>query len=440
VDLRHTTHRGAAVLTVALGALTVAVAAHYLREHGGWDLRSASSELMTLLLLLLGFVFMLAVALLRPSASNPRGSRLTSLVLSLALLAALLFTWHIIIVGDRWDARIGTPLTSPEDVAAFAAEHPTSVKRYTYQVPTGVFLQSFEFVDSHNVNISGYVWQFYSADIPADVTRGVVFPEALGQAYTSREAWRFTDDKSERIGWYFSGTFRQDFDYHLYPFDRQAIWLRLWHPDPEREVLLVPDFSSYPDISPATLPGIEHGFVYGGWDPAGAGFSYNLVSYTTNFGLADQLTAIPSLINLYFSLWVTRDYLGPLLEHLVLETAIASLLFVLLVLTARGGEGPGQIGVGMFDLAVAAGGLLFAVILDHNAIRNAIESQALTYLEWFPLILAGFIVLVVLSALLRQAQWRLPLLGYTGDLMPVLAYWPALLGSLLAITLLVFFS
>jgi hypothetical protein len=39
----------------------------------------------------------------------------------------------------------------------------------------------------------------------------------------------------------------------------------------------------------------------------------------------------------------------------------------------------------------------------------------------------------------RQKGWRLPGLGYIGALAPVQAYWPALLGSLLGVTLLVFF-
>ena len=63
----------------------------------------------------------------------------------------------------------------------------------------------------------------------------------------------------------------------------------------------------------------------------------------------------------------------------------------------------------------------------------------MTYLEWFPLLLDVFIVLVVLSAVLRVKKWRIPLLGYTGELVPVLAYWPALLGALLAVTLRTFF-
>jgi hypothetical protein len=56
-----------------------------------------------------------------------------------------------------------------------------------------------------------------------------------------------------------------------------------------------------------------------------------------------------------------------------------------------------------------------------------------------PLILAGGIVVVVLSALLHGTR-PLPRLGAMGDLLLVLAYWPVLLGTLLAVTLLVFFA
>jgi hypothetical protein len=98
-----------------------------------------------------------------------------------------------------------------------------------------------------------------------------------------------------------------------------------------------------------------------------------------------------------------------------------------------------RVGLTIFDLIVAAGGLLFAVILDHNSIRGVVESQDLMYLEWVPLILDVFIVLVVLTAVLRVKRWRIPVVGYSGDLIPVVAYWPALIGSLLAVTLLAFF-
>jgi len=433
-----TARRVAMALTVLFGVLAVLVASGYLRQHGGWDLESGSNDLMTIMLLVLACFLALSIVVLRPGARNLHGARLTSIVWSLALLLALFFTWHVIVVSTRWVNSIGTPIGSPQALEAFQAAYPASFEGYDYRVPTGVLLQSFEFLNANNVEMSGFVWQEYGPEIPDHVLRGVVLPEALDEAYEAREAWRVERDGTEEIGWYFSGRFRQNFDYRLYPFDRQDIWLRIWSPEAVEGVLPVPDFGAYRDLTPESLPGIETQFVYGGWDPLRSGFSLDLIEYNVDYGLGYGFSRIPGP-DLYFNLSVERDFLGPMLEHLVLEAAIAILLFFLLLLMAHDSDLEDRIGLTIFDLIVAAGGLLFAVILDHNAIRNVVQSQDLTYMEWFPLILDVFIVLVVLTAVLRVKRWRIPVIGYSGDLMPVAAYWPALIGSMLVVTLLVFF-
>jgi hypothetical protein len=358
---------------------------------------------------------------------------------TVAALVALLFTWRVIVHSHRWESAVGTSVTSPQELDTFVAAHPDSFAAYDYRVPTGIFLQSFEFLDTNNVQMSGFVWQTYGPEIPDQVMRGVVLPEAVEEAYKAEEVWRVElDDDSEQIGWYFSGKIRQNFDYGLYPFDRQNIWLRVWSPEPLEGVLPVPDFGAYRDLTPSSLPGIDTQFVYGGWDPLSSEFSFDLIDYNTDFGLGYGVTGAPDP-EFYFNLSVERDFLGPMLEHLVLEAAIAILLFFLLLLMAHDTDLQDRIGLTIFDLIVASGGLLFAVILDHNAIRGVVESQDLSYLEWFPLILDVFIVLVVLTAVLRVKHWRIPVIGYSGDLVPVPAYWPALIGSLLVVTLLVFF-
>jgi hypothetical protein len=431
--------RVAMALSVLFGALAVLVASGYLRQHGGWDLESGSNDLMTIMLLVLGFVLALSVVVLRPGARNTGGTRLTSVIWTIALVAALLFTWQVIARSHRWEDHVGTIVTSPQELDAFVNAHADAFAVYDYRVPTGIFLQSFEFLNANNVVLSGFVWQTYGPEIPDHIMRGIVLPEAVKEAYEAKEVWRVEqDDGSEEIGWYFSGTFRQNFKYGLYPFDRQDIWLRIWSPEPVEGVIPVPDFGAYRDLTPSTLPGIDTQFVYGGWDPLSSEFSYSLIDYNVDFGLGYGYTGGPDP-ELYYNLSVERDFLGPMLEHLVLEAAIAILLFFLLVLLVHDTDVERHVGLSIFELVVAAGGLLFAVILDHNAIRATVESQDLTYLGWFPLILAVFIVLVVLTAVLRAKRWRIPVIGYSGDLMPVVAYWPALIGSMLVVTLLVFF-
>jgi hypothetical protein len=435
----QTVRRVAMALSVLFGALAVLVASGYLRQHGGWDIESGSNDLITIMLLVLGFVLALSVAVLRPGAQNVRGTRRTSVFWTVALVAALLFTWRVIERSHRWEGHVGTIVTSPQELDAFVNAHADAFAAYDYRVPTGIFLQSFEFLNVHNVELSGFVWQKYSPEIPDHIMRGIVLPEAIREAYEAKEVWRVVqDDGTEEIGWYFSGTFRQNFDYGLYPFDRQDIWLRIWSPEPVEGVIPVPDFGAYRDLTPSTLPGIDSQFVYGGWDPLSSEFSYDLIDYNVDFGLGYGFTGGPDP-EFYYNLSVERDFLGPMLEHLVLEAAIAILLFFLLVLMVHDTDVEAHIGLSIFELVVAAGGLLFAVVLDHNAIRDVVESQNLTYLEWFPLILDVFIVLVVLTAVLRAKRWRIPVIGYSGDLVPAFAYWPALIGSMLVVTLLVFF-
>lgn len=426
---------------VAIGAaetlVTVVSDAQQLAANGS----DGGGNLPQLIVGLLGLVALLALSflLLRPEQHRRHRARLLSTIWSMALLVALLFTWRTIVADDRWAVPIGTPITSPGTLDDFIASHPESFAQYDYLIPTGIYLQSFEFLNASNVQMSGFVWQTYGAEIPEQIKRGIVLPEALDEAYEATEAWRVERDGGEQIGWYFSGIFRQNFDYRLYPFDRQNIWVRLWSPEVVESVALVPDLDAYRDLSPRSLPGVDTQFVYGGWDPISAEFTYDLLDYNVDFGLGYGFSGVPEP-ELYFNLAVARDYLGPMLEHLVLEAAIAILLFVLLLLMDDQATGHDRVGLTIFDLSVAAGGLLFAVILDHNGIRTAVESQSVIYLEWVPLLLVVFIVLVVVSAVLSVKQWRVPILGYRGDLIPVLLYWPALLGALLTITLVVFFG
>src|SRR5829696_4151741 len=110
----ETARRVAMTLSVLFGALAIFAASTYLRQHGGWDIESGSNDLMTIMLLVLGFVLALSVSVLRPGARNTNGTRLTSVIWTIALVAALLFTWRVIILAHRWEGHVGTSVTSPQ--------------------------------------------------------------------------------------------------------------------------------------------------------------------------------------------------------------------------------------------------------------------------------------------------------------------------------------
>ena len=91
------------------------------------------------------------------------------------------------------------------------------------------------------------------------------------------------------------------------------------------------------------------------------------------------------------------------------------------------------------EVLAAASGLLFAVILKQNQIRTGVGTQGLTYIETIPIILYGVIVVVVLNAILVASPLNVRLIRHRNNLIPTLAYWPVVLGLLLAVTLIVFF-
>jgi hypothetical protein len=79
------------------------------------------------------------------------------------------------------------------------------------------------------------------------------------------------------------------------------------------------------------------------------------------------------------------------------------------------------------------------VILKHNQIRSSAGAQGISYIETIPIILYGIIVVVVLNAILLASPLNARFIRHRNNLIPTLAYWPAVLGLLLAVTLIVFF-
>jgi len=328
-------------------------------------------------------------------------------------------------------------VTNAAEANAYLAEH-LATNSDPIRIPNGVFIQSMEFLNVDNVQVSGYVWQRYGPDLPKDLERGVVLPEAIREAYDMKEAYRYEEDGVETVGWYFAATLRQPFEYAEFPFDQQNLWLRMWSRDFSRDVVLVPDFDAYYSMGSTTLPGIERQFVYTGWTPKYSGFSFFDHTYNSSFGIGDagEFEGFPEL---YFNLVLDRNFAGPFIEHFIFALAVAFLLFGLLILTTDDENLKARFQLSTAGVLGAASGLLFAVILKHNQLRGIVGTPGLSYIEVIPVLLYGGVVVVVLNAILLASPVKLTFIHHRNNLLPVLAYWPVMLGLLLAVTLIVFF-
>jgi hypothetical protein len=411
--------------------------ARYLDAAG--SLRAAPDSPAVAAAIVLAVVALMAAAVLvfRPEQGTLKAMALTSAAWSLVLLAALVVSWNFIVTSELQSSWHGTLVASPAEADAYLSEHvPPGIE--PIRIPTGVLVQSMEFLNGDNVQVTGFIWQRYGPDVPEDLQRGFVLPEAVREAYDAKEVYRYEENGVETIGWYFYATVREAFEYAQYPFDEQNLWLRLWPRDMTEWVLLVPDYSSYPTLVPTALPGIESDFVYTGWSPVYSGFTYSVQRFDTSLGIGDagQYQNLPEL---YFNFILDRNFAGPFFEHLIFAIAVGFLLFGLMTLTTDDENLKSRFQLSTAGVLGAASGLLFAVILKHNQLRGAAGNRGVSYIESIPILLYVVIIVVVLNAILLAAPVKLKFIGHRNNLLPVLAYWPVLLGTLLAITLRVFF-
>ncbi len=420
---------------LALAAISLVLAVTLLVRaiviHDGLAGARDAGGLTATLLAFLFFALAVIVLVFQPERRTLRSLQWTAHSSAVAIFIAFTGVWLLVGAEVHTEPGIGTEVTTGDEVDDVLG----SAADAAYQVPTGVYVQSLEFLSANNVQLTGYVWQTWDASIPPEVTRGFVLPEAIEEAYESREAYReVNQDGSETIGWYFHAIVRQQFDYRQYPFDRQDVWLRLWHADLAGNVILTPDFAAYADIDPGALPGLMQDFVYEGWDPEFTGFSIADSGFNTSFGL-DRPVIPETRPDLYYNVGLQRNFQGPLLDHLLALLVVALLLFATVRLTTMDEDHQRRRGNLVFDVLGFCAALMFIVILAHNGIRGSVSPDQIAYMEMFPFLLYISILLVAMNAILLTSSHPPRLISYRDNIVARLLYWPLLLGALLVITL-----
>ena len=391
---------------VALGALVIAVIlAVRVADGDGTGIRSDGVLVAISTAIVLSLLGLILLAL-HPERGGLRRLAGVSWVITVVFLAALGSLWYLTTSEVRDRPTSGIPVDTQVEVdaalAPYLARADAAAVAPPYQVPTGVFLQSINFIDSHDVAVHGYVWQEYAAGIPTDVPRGVVLPEAVEDSYGAQEVYREpTADGGERIGWSFHAVLRQRFNYRRYPFDHQEVGVRLWQADLRHQAVLVPDFSAYPSTDARELPGVGPDFVYQGWQPEFTAFSYAPRTYSSTFGLAGP-TALPDYPELTFTFGVRRESFGPFFDHAFPQVVVALLLYATLFLTSPDVTVRRGYGFYVFEILRFCAALLFVAILAHNQLRDAIASDQLVYLETFPFLVYLALLLVALNGLLVE--------------------------------------
>ena len=329
---------------------------------------------------------------------------------------------------SNWDNRLST--------AEFQVDP-------TIRVKTGIFVQSLQFFNSTDVHLTGYIWQRYKDgehdDIkPSASEVGFILPEQVnaGDDIEPREVYRLRDGDEEVIGWYFEATLRQPFDYVDYPFDHKTVWVRMWHKEFGRNIVLVPDFDAYKSTGLDDIFGIETSIVLGTWVRQNTFFDYKLSSYDTNFGLADHIIH-ENFSELHYNIVLKRKFENAFIIYLLPLFLVAALLFSALLTISKNEQLSDRLGFNVSGFIGACSALFFVVMLAHIQLREQFPGSATVYIEYFYILMYALFVIATANTYLfsinSSGRW-LKIIHYKDNIIAKVAYWPVVLSCLILIT------
>ncbi len=387
--------------------------------------RTSQLEAQQILAIGLLAIVSLVIGFIGPR-SGARGAWIVSGGSALCIAACIGFLWQLAATEHGFDAARMQRISDGEALEDLLEEHDSATSEPIRRVPTGVFLQSLEFLSANNVHVSGYLWQEHGGE-RKDTSPPFVLPEAIGP--TVAPAYEVDcagdDDDCAVSGWHISATLRQPFDYRRYPFDQKAVWIRIWPEDFASNTVLVPRLEDYGPQIPMTRPGVEQDLVPEGWTLQGSFFGYRSHSYNTDFGIPDYVGQ-EGFPELHYTVLLQRNLVDAFISHLVPLLVVAGLLFTVLLQGVRDE-------LSSTDLVGICSGLFFVVLLSHTALREELATPDVVYLEYFYLLMYIFILAVAVFSVIwasrgegsRAQRWARPLR---------LAFWPALMGSYLLVT------
>ena len=369
-----------------------------------------------------------------------RTNWIISIIVSLLLVGVLHYLW---IDSTRSYNPNSGQIVDEAAVLKFLklhqSKHGSEENEPPIYVYTGIYVDSIKFITAIDIQFTGYIWQIYEDGVHDGISRDFLLPQIVDIAGTATKdlTYQRRVGNKEIIGWYVEATLRQSFVYNKYPLDHKTAWIQLWHKDFDRNVILVPQLSSYSvPTGPGKKFGISHDIVLGGWTMEETFFDYNLSNFDTNFGLKD-FVGEHNFPDLRFNLVLKRKFINALVINLIPLLVVLGLLFSVVMLSTSDQKEAEKFGFNTSMVFGTCSALFFVVLLAHIQVREQFQGVGIVYLEYFYLLMYLVILTVAMNAYYFSAVSARGLLDSrdTNNNTFKLMYWPCVLGAAVLITL-----
>lgn len=308
-------------------------------------------------------------------------------------------------------------------------------------LPTGVLFTEVV-PQGQLIDVSGLIWQVLpGGTVSAD---GTLPPWAGARIANSvdgsqEEVSRVRVDGDLDVVWRFTASVPDETDDDWYPISRRHVRIELVSPTYSEPVLLVPDIGGYDLIVPAARPGISAGLDLKGWTLRRSGFWFKDRQWGADLGLGNSGLG-GKMASLNFEAVFELNLLNPLVTYLLPEAVLFVLMFALLLVTSTRPERASRFGQTASVAIATYGTLFFIAVLEHISLREALAASHMVYFESFFIVTYLGLLALTLTALVSAMDDSPWFVEYKDNLISQVVYWPLLTGSLLAITLVVFYS
>lgn len=301
-------------------------------------------------------------------------------------------------------------------------------------IPTGVYIDRLFFEDSYNVSVSGQIWQKYPNTIVDSVTTGFALPQTapFAEAQLLEERGRQQGDEYTIITYAFRNTFRLNFQYKKYPFDRRNIKLYIQPLSLKDNLIFVPDLESYAFTNPSQCPGISKKIELSGSEILESYFSYNYYTYDATFGSPISGSNTP-VAEMYYNVKLKRVLITAFVTYLI-PIFVTLIMMFMLIYTIKKEEDKKVDG----NIVQAMTAFFFVLIFSHIDLRKNIDTAELIYMEYFYFVTYVMIILSTYN-LITYSRDKNHLFDYKENLIVKTTFWPVFLMMILIITLLMFY-
>jgi hypothetical protein len=381
-----------------------------------------------------------AALLLNALAGQRRRLWALSIVVSFLFVVGIGFTWKAALDYDSDEDVAGRIVTDIAGLKSFQeALIDQSRDRLTDTpvfVPTGVLIDSLRFDGGTDFDVRGYVWQRFAAGNPDNVDPGFTLVGVSALEIGEPAIDRAGD--IEVIRWSFELSQRVRFESSKFPLMRDRFAIHIVPHAIASNVVLVPDLSAYPILSPATSPGLHENVYLPGWEITRTFFELREHTPATDYGLGGSASN-ENYPSLYFNIEVRKEFIDTFVSNLVPLIIVAVVVFLVLLINEREEEhitlmrtGPG------FNLSIC-GTLLFVAVFSHIGVRQKIAAQEIIYLEAFYIVMYFALLWVAVNSILYVRWPESKFIQYERNLLPKVLFWPVTLGALWVVTLLTFY-